>query len=80
MIFWILTPVPPCTWVPPFWGGDGEGSKLLSVLWPLCVYLDLGPKEFFFLYMDPLTHGGGPGSPPAETVCYSLHFLKLNSN
>ena len=26
----------------------------------------------FLLYVPP--------PPPAETVCYSLHFLKLNSN
>ena len=59
MIFWILTPVPPPRTGVPFLGGGGGGSKLLCVLWPLCVYLDLGPEE---LYMDPLTHGGGPGS------------------
>ena len=62
MIFLILTPVPlppaPHPGTPFFWWG----LKFLCVLWPLCVYLDLGPKEFFFLYMDPLTHDGGPGS------------------
>ena len=51
MIFWILTPVSPRMWVPLFWGeglgGVGGGSKLLCVLWPLCVYLDLGPKKLF---------------------------------
>ena len=59
MIFWILTPVPPRTGVPFFegWGvggvgvggggGGGGGAKLLCVLWPLCVYLDLGPEELF---------------------------------
>ena len=61
MIFWILTPVPPphlgCVW-----GGGVRGSKLLCVLWPLFVYLDLGPEEVFLFHMDPLTHGGGPGS------------------
>ena len=60
MIFWILTPVPrPPHLLTPFW--MGRGSKLLYVLWPLCVYLGLGPEEFF-LYMDPLTHSGGPVS------------------
>ena len=47
MIFWILTPVPPRTGVPFFEGGGGGGAKLLCVLWPLCVYLDLGPEELF---------------------------------
>ena len=46
MIFWILTPYPPpppATRVPLLGGGwEGVGgSKLLCVLWPLCVYLDL---------------------------------------
>ena len=44
---------------PPPYGG---GSKLLCVLWPLCVYLDLGPEELFSSIWTPLTHGGGPGS------------------
>ena len=32
----------------PFWGaGVMGGSKLLCVLWPLCVYLDPGLEELF---------------------------------
>ena len=40
----------------PFWGGvggSGGGSKLLCVLWPLCVYLDLGPEELFSCLWTP---------------------------
>ena len=65
MIFWNLSPVPPCTWVPFFWervGGGSGGAKLLCALWPLCVHLDLDREETFFLYMEPLAHGGGPRS------------------
>ena len=41
--------------------GKGKGSKLLCALRPLCVDLDLGPEQLFFLYIDPLTLGGVPG-------------------
>ena len=38
----------------PFWGGGVVGgSKLLCVLWPLCVYLDLGPEELFSCIWTP---------------------------
>ena len=57
MIFSILTPVPPRTCVPLFWGG----SKLLCVLWPLCVYLDLGPEELFSCIWTPEPMAGVPG-------------------
>ena len=52
IIFWILIHVAPRTWVPLFWGGGG-GAKLLCVLWPLCVYLDLGLDEFFSCIWTP---------------------------
>ena len=29
------------------------GSKLFCVMWPLCVYLELGPEEMFFLIYGP---------------------------
>ena len=66
MIFWILTPVPPRTRVPLF-GGVGGGvsgggvKTSLRILGAVCGF---GPRSgaTFFLYMDPLTHGGGPGS------------------
>ena len=78
MNFSVLTPLPP----PPypgihFWGGvwGWGGSKLLCVLRPLCVDLDLDP-DFFFLYMDPRTHGGGPGFklqvPPVAPPLWAL--------
>ena len=61
MIFWILTPVPPPPPTPgyPFWGGGFKTS--LRIVADVCVF---GPGSWalFFLYMDPLTHGGGPGS------------------
>ena len=65
MNFSFLTPLAPHTRVPLFGGVGvggcrGGGSKLLCVFWVLCV--DLDPGATFFLYMDPLTHGGGPGS------------------
>ena len=44
------------------WGQKGGGLKLLCILRALCVDSDLGPGEFFFVYMDPLTSGRGPGS------------------
>ena len=53
----ILTPVPPRTWVPLFWGG-GVSKRIVA---GVCV---LGPGSYrtVFYYMDPLTHGGGQGS------------------
>ena len=58
MIFWILTPVPP-QHLGPFWGGGGKTS--LRIVAVVCVF-GPGSCRTFFLYMDPLTHGGGPGS------------------
>ena len=52
----------------PFWGGwgwggcrGGGGKTSLRILGAVCGF---GPRSraTFFLYMDPLTHGGGPGS------------------
>ena len=31
----------------------GVGSKLLCILWPLCVYLGPGPENFFRIYGPP---------------------------
>ena len=40
---------------PPYlgtpWGGGG--SKLLCILWPLCVYLDLVPEKLLFCVWTP---------------------------
>ena len=62
MIFWILTPAPPRTWVPLFWGvGWWGGVKTsLRIVAAVCVF-GPGSRRTFFLYMDPLTHGGVPG-------------------
>ena len=58
MIFWILTPVLPRTWVPPFWGG---GQNFFAYC-GRCVCIWTWVLKNFFLENDPLTHGGGPGS------------------
>ena len=68
MNFSFLTPLPPSTRVPLFGGvgvggcrGGGGSKLLLRTLGALCGF---GPRfgATFFWYMDPLTHGGGPGS------------------
>ena len=61
MNFSVLTPLAPRTWVPLFggvgcWGGGG-GKTSLCILGAVCRF-----GATFFLYMDPLTHGGDPGS------------------
>ena len=67
MIFWILTPVPSRTGVPFFEGGvgggvgGGGGKTSLRIVAAVCVF-GPGSCRTFFLYMDPLTHGGGPRS------------------
>ena len=62
MIFWILTPVPPRTWVPLLGWGVGGGFKTSLCIVAAVSVFGPGPRRTFFLYMDPLTHGGGPGS------------------
>ena len=67
MNFLFLTPLPPRTRAPLLggggWGGvSGGGVKTtLRIVAAVC---GIGPRSraTFFLYMDPLTHGGGPGS------------------
>ena len=63
MIFWSLTPVAPRTGVPFFEGGGvgGGGKTSLRIVAAVCVF-GPGSLRTFFLYMDPLTHGGGPRS------------------
>ena len=57
--------------------------KTFCVSWPLYVGLDLGPKQLFFLYMDPLTNSGGLGSelrvPPACTCGPNGHTTHAGS-
>ena len=70
MNFSFLTPLAPPYPGTLFWGGGGGvggcrgggGVKTsLRILGAVCRF---GPRSraTFFLYMDPLTHGGGPGS------------------
>ena len=81
MNFSFLTPLALRTRVPLFggwgwrWGGvSGGGVKTsLRIVGAVCGF---GPRSqaTFFLYMDPLTHGGGPGSelqvPPVAPPTY----------
>ena len=45
----------------PFFGG-GEGGQNFFAYCGRCVCIWTWVLRTFFLYMDPLTHGGGPGS------------------
>ena len=74
MNFLFLTALAPRTRVPTFGGvgvGVGVGGGVKTSLRILGAVCGFGPRAWatFFLYMDPLTHGGGPGSelqvPPA---------------
>ena len=65
------TPPPPRTWVPLLGGGVKTSLRIVAAV---CVF-GPGSCRTFFLYMDPLTHGGGPGSqlrvPPFAAPLYS---------
>ena len=83
MNFSFLTPLPSPVPGYPFlggwgggWGGVRGGVKTsLRILGAVCGF---GPRSraTFFLYMDPLTHGGGPGSelqvPPVAPPLWAL--------
>ena len=58
MNFFFLTPLAPRTRVPLFGGGVKTSLRILGAV---CGF---GPRSraFFFLYMDPLADGRGPGS------------------
>ena len=67
MNFSFLTPGAPRTRVPLFRGvgvGGCRGGGVKTSLRILGAVCGFGPRSqaTFFLYMDPLTHGGGPGS------------------
>ena len=58
MIFWSSTPVPPAPGYPLWRGGVKTSLRIVAAV---CVF-GPGSCRTFFLYMDPLNHGGGPGS------------------
>ena len=69
MNFSFLTPLPPRTRVPLFGGvggggggGVGGGGQNYFAYCGCCVWNWTRVRATFSLYMDPLTHGGGPGS------------------
>ena len=65
MNFLFLTPLAPRTRVPLFGGVGGlSGGGVRTSLRILGAVCGLAPRSraTFFLYMDPLTHGRGPGS------------------
>ena len=72
MNFSFLTPLPPPRTRVPLFGGVGVGGVggvsggggVKTTLRIVAVVCGIGPRSgaMFFLYMDPLTHGGGPRS------------------
>ena len=62
------------------WGVSGGVKTSLRILGAVSGF---GPRSraTFFLYMDPLTHGGGPGSeiqvPPVATPLWALTIEDL---
>ena len=68
-------PNPPC----PFLEGGGVKTTL-RIAAAVC---EFGPRSgaTFFLYMDPLTHGGSPGSqlqvPPGRPPLWALAVFTL---
>ena len=85
MNFSFLTPLAPRTRVPLFggvggggMGGGVGGGGVTTSLRILGVVCGFGPRSraTFFLYMDPLTHGRGPGSqlqvPPVAPHLWAL--------
>ena len=63
MNFSFLNSLTPRTRVPPFLGGGGGGGvkTSLRIAGAVCEF-GPGSRATFFLYMDPLTYGGGRAS------------------
>ena len=82
MNFSFFTPLAPRTRVPLFGeagGGGGVGGGGVQNFFAYsgcCVWIWTQVRATFFLYMDPLTHGGGPGSklrvPPVAPPLWAL--------
>ena len=62
--FWILDPLTRCTWVPLSGGGGGGmgGGENFFAYCGRCVWSWTRVLNNFFLYIDPLTRGRGPGT------------------
>ena len=65
MIFLILTPLLPCTWVTLFWeggrGGEWGGPKFGGPIATTVSRFGSTTHSTFFFSVDPLTNDGGPG-------------------